>query len=82
VSSLVLLIQLYLLLVALDVGLGWVQEDPGHMPRRASHLLTEPPQALIRRLVRPEHFGGWDLSPLVVIGALGVLRVWLMRCCL
>ncbi len=81
-SALILAIQLYLLLVAVDVGLGWVQPDPGRWPRRATHLLTEPPQSLARRLVRPEWLGGFDPSPLVVIGALGFLRVCLMRCCL
>ena len=79
-STLVLLLQLYLLIVVIDVGLAWVQTDPGHWPRRATHLLTEPPQALVRRLIQPARTGGWDLSPLVVIGALGVLRVWLIRC--
>lgn len=81
-SALLLLIQLYLLIVALDVGLGWVQVDPMRWPRRGTHLLTEPPQSLIRRVIRPDRLAGWDLSPLVVIGALGVLRVWLIRCCL
>jgi len=79
-SALVLLIQLYLLLIVVDIGLGWVQPDPGRWPRRATHLLTEPPQALVRRLIHPEHTGGWDLSPLAVIGAMCVLRVWLIRC--
>ena len=79
-STLVLTLQLYLVLILVDVGLGWVQTDPGRWPRRATHLLTEPPQALVRRGLQPSRTGGWDLSPLVVIGALGVLRVWLIRC--
>lgn len=79
-SSLVLLLQLYLVVVLVDVGLGWVQPDPLRWPRRATHLLTEPPQALARRLLQPSRTGSWDLSPLVVIGALGILRVWLIRC--
>lgn len=72
-----LTIELYLLVVALDVLLAWVQTDPGRWPRRLTHALTEPPQALIRRLLRPLPTGGWDLSPLVVVGLLGAARVWL-----
>ena len=79
-STLVLSLQLYLVVILMDVGLGWVQPDPKRWPRRGTHLLTEPPQVLVRRLLRPSLTGGWDLSPLVVIGALGVLRVWLIRC--
>ena len=79
-NAVLLTIQLYLLLLAVDVGLGWVQPDPTRWPRRGTHLLTEPPQALVRRLIRPSWTGGWDLSPLWLIGALGVLRVWLIRC--
>ena len=81
-SALILIIQLYLLLTVVDVFLGWVQTDTARLPRRITHLLTEPPQALARRLLSPRWTGGLDLSPLLVIGALGVLRVWLIRCCL
>ena len=76
----VLIIQLYLLVVVLDVLLAWVQPDARRWPRRGTHLLTEQPQALIRRVLSPARTGGWDLSPLVLIGALGGLRVWLIRC--
>lgn len=79
-STVVLILQLYLVVILVDVGLAWVQPEPGRWPRRATHMLTEPPQALVRRVLVPARTGGWDLSPLVVIGALGVLRVWLIRC--
>ncbi len=81
-STLIFLIQVYLLIVAIDVGLGWVQVDPARWPRRGTHLLTEPLQSLVRIVLRPDRIAGWDLSPLVVIGALGLLRVWLIQCCL
>ena len=73
-------IELYLLLVALDVLVGWVQLDPARWPRRGLHVLTEGPQALLRRAVRPAWLGGWDISPLLVIGLLGGIRVWLVAC--
>jgi uncharacterized protein YggT (Ycf19 family) len=73
------LVELALLLVTLDVLLGFVQAEPQRWPRRLTHVLTEPPQALVRRLLPRVGAGQWDLSPLVVIGVLGMLRLWLTR---
>ena len=70
-------ITIYLVVVVVDVLLAWVQTDWHRWPRRLTHLLTEAPQAAIRRLLRPLPTGGWDLSPLVIVGALGIIRVWL-----
>jgi YggT family protein len=67
-------LELYLLIVFLDVILAWVQPTTDVLPRRLTHLLTEPPQALVRRAVPT--VAGWDLSPVVVIGLLGLLRLW------
>lgn len=72
----VLAVQLYLVVVALDVLVAWVQPDPTRWPRRLLHLLTEPPQRLLRPV---SSVGGWDLSPLVLILLLGALRVALDR---
>lgn len=77
VPAVVLAVQLYLLLTAVDVVLAWLQEDPRRWPRRLTHLLTEPVQAPLRRLLPPRLTGGWDLSPVVVVAILGALRVWL-----
>ncbi len=44
----ILAIELYLLLVVVDVLLAWIQEDPTRVPRRFTHLLTEPFQRPIR----------------------------------
>ena len=74
-----LVIEVYLLIVVLDVMLAWVTPDPRRFPRRITHLLTEPVQRLVRPLVSWLPAGGWDLSPLVVVGLLGVARVlWLL----
>lgn len=70
-----LLVKLYLVIVVLDVLLAWVQDDPRRSPRRWTHALTEPPQRLLRRLLPARLTGGWDLSALMVIALLGVLRV-------
>ena len=74
-----LLIQIYLLITAVDVLLAWVQTDPGRWPRRATHTLTEPVQRPLRALLSLLPLATWDLSPVVVVLILGALRVWLLR---
>ena len=73
-----LVIELYVLITVLDVMLAWVTPHPGRWPRRVTHLLTEPVQAVIRPVTSRLPSGGWDLSPLVVVGLLGSARVWWM----
>ena len=73
-----LVIQLYLVVVVLDVVLAWFQVDPTRPPRRFTHALTEPPQAVLRPLLSRLPTGGWDISPLVVMAILGVIRVRLL----
>lgn len=75
----VLLIQIYLLITLLDVLVAWVQPDTRRWPRRLLHALTEPVQRPIRALTGRLPTAGWDLSPLVVILALGAVRVWLIQ---
>ena len=74
-----LLIQIYLLITVVDILLAWVQTEPRRWPRRGTHALTEPVQRPLRAVLSRLPLGGWDLSPLVVILLLGVLRVWLLR---
>lgn len=74
----VLTIEIYLLITVIDVMLAWVQPEPERWPRRATHVLTEPPQRWVRRLLPARLTGGWDLSPVVVIILLGALRVGLL----
>jgi len=72
----VLALQLYALITALDVVVAWIQPRPEAWPRRGLHLLTEPAQRPLRRLLPPGRLGGWDLSPLVVIAIVATVRVW------
>ncbi len=78
-QGLVLGIQLYLVVVAVDLLLGWVQPDPARWPRRLFHLLTEPPLRVLRLALDRLPSGGWDLSPLVLVLLLGAVRVALIR---
>lgn len=75
----ILAIELYLVLVAVDVFLAWIQEDPQRLPRRVTHVLTEPVQRPIRTAWARLAPGRLDISPLVVVFALGVVRVLLVR---
>lgn len=77
--ALVLLIQLLLLVTALDVLVAWVQPDPARWPRRPLHLLTEAMQRPLRALTARLPLDGWDLSPLLVVLILGGLRLWLIQ---
>lgn len=63
------------LVVAVDVVLGWVQEDPGRWPRRLTHALTEPALRPLRRLnsFLPLHDVDW--SPVLLIAGLTILKV-------
>ena len=75
----VLLIEVYLLVTAVDVLLGWVQPDSKRLPRRVTHWVTEPVQRLFRPVAARLPVAGWDLSPILVVAVLGFIRVWLVR---
>lgn len=75
----ILTIEVYLVVVAVDVLLAWVQDDPRRVPRRFTHSLTEPLQRPIRSVLARAAPGRLDLSPLVVVVVLGVVRVLLVR---
>ena len=63
------------LVVAVDVVLGWVQEDPGRWPRRLTHALTEPALRPLRRLNSFLPLRDVDWSPVLLIAGLTVLKV-------
>ena len=64
-------IELYCLLVVVDVLLGWVQEDAHRWPRRWTHRATEPILIGLRKL-NPAL--GWDFSPLMLIAILSGVK--------
>ncbi len=75
----ILAIEFYTLIVAVDVLLAWVQEDPRRWPRRLTHFLTEPLQRPLRSVLRRLRPEGLDVSPLLVVLLCGVVRVCLVR---
>ena len=66
------LIDLYSLVVLVAVVLSWVQIDPRNPLVTIIHSLTEPVLAPIRRVLPP--MGGLDLSPMVLLFALQLLK--------
>ena len=71
-SLLVLLIDVYSLVVFVSVILSWVHLDPDNPLQRIVNTLTEPVLGRIRRVL-PET-GGFDLSPLLLLFALRLVR--------
>jgi YggT family protein len=66
------LIDLYSLVVVVAVILSWVPLDRRNPLVTITHALTEPVLAPIRRVLPP--MGGLDLSPMVLLFALQLLK--------
>jgi YggT family protein len=71
-SLLARLVDLYSLLVFVTVILSWVRMDPRSPLVTILRGLTEPALAPIRRVLPP--MGGLDLSPVVLLVALQILK--------
>ncbi len=66
------LISLYSLVVLVAVALSWFPGARDNQLARYVEAVTEPVFAQIRRVVPP--LGGFDLSPMLLLFALQVLR--------
>jgi YggT family protein len=66
------LIDLYSLVVLVAVILSWIRLDPRHPLATIVYRLTEPVLAPIRQVLPP--MGGLDLSPMVLLIGLQVLK--------
>ncbi len=65
-------INLYILIVIVRVAISWIGIDSNNQFVRVIIDITEPPLAKIRSVV--PLFGGLDLSPIVLIVALSIIR--------
>lgn len=72
------LISVLIWLIIIDVILSWVA-DPRSSFAVTLRQITDPILAPIRRLVPPEKLGGLDLSPLIAILLLQILRMLIFR---
>jgi len=66
-------------LVIIAALVSWVSPDPRNPIVRFLYATTEPLFRPIRRLLPPSRTGGLDLSPLVVILLIFLVRSFLMR---
>jgi len=72
-----LLIDLYSLVLLASVVLSWVQLPEDNPFARVIHQLTEPVLSRVRNILPAA--GGFDLSPMVVMLALQLLKRLLIR---
>ncbi|HVU06028.1 MAG TPA: YggT family protein [Polyangiaceae bacterium] len=71
------LVDLYSLVVFAAVIISWIPEARDSSVGRAIDSVTEPVFGLVRRVLPPA--GGFDLSPMVVLLALQLLKGLLRR---
>ena len=74
---LIALIDLYSLILFASVILSWVRLDPDNAIVRVIHQLTEPVLSRVRQIL--PSMGGFDLSPMLVLFALQLLKKLLFR---
>lgn len=74
---LILLLSLYSLVLFARIVLSWVSLPPDNPIVRAVEQVTEPVLAPVRRLLPST--GGFDLSPLIVLFAIHLLKLLLSR---
>jgi len=72
------LLSAYLFVVLVAVVISWLNPDPAHPLVRFVYRLTDPVFREIRRVLHLEGLG-LDLSPLVVVFAVYMVRVGLRR---
>ena len=71
------LLDIYMMVVFASVVLSWIRLSPGNPVAQIVHTLTEPVLEPARRVIPP--MGGLDLSPMVVLIALQIIRSVLIR---
>jgi YggT family protein len=74
---LVQLIDLYSMVVLAAVIMSWIRLSPGNPVQQFVHVLTEPVLSAARRIIPP--MGGLDVSPMLVLIVLQVIRSVLIR---
>ena len=74
---LIMLLDLYSLVLLASVVLSWVKVSDDNAFVKIIRQLTEPVLDPVRKIVPP--VGGFDLSPVIVIVALNLLKALLYR---
>jgi YggT family protein len=72
------ILSLLQLIVVADAILSWVMPDSTKFPRNITTQITDPLYAPIRAILRPERMG-LDVSPIIVLVLIHVMRMMLAR---
>ncbi|MGH9380092.1 MAG: YggT family protein [Thermoanaerobaculia bacterium] len=67
-------ITIYTWVIIIRALISWVSPDPYNPVVQILHRLTEPVLRPLRRLVPPHKLGGLDLSPLIAVLILVLVR--------
>jgi YggT family protein len=73
-----LFFQIYIFIVIARALVSWVNPDPHNPIVRFLYNATEPVLARMRRIL-PLQFGGFDLTPIVLLVLLSVVEQLLLR---
>ena len=78
INFLVLLLYLYTWIMILRAVMSWVNPDPNNPLVKALFVVTEPLLKPLRTLVPPSRLGGIDISPILAIVLIQILRYLLL----
>jgi YggT family protein len=74
---LVRLIDIYIVVILAAVILSWIRLSPANPVQQFVDTLTEPVLGAARRVIPP--MGGFDISPILVLIALRIIRSVLVQ---
>ena len=78
VNLLVLLLYLYTWIVIIRAVMSWMNPDPKNPLVKALYVVTEPVLKPLRALIPPARLGGIDISPILAIVLIQILRYLLL----
>lgn len=78
INLLVLLLYLYTWIIILRAVMSWMNPDPNNPLVKALLVVTEPILKPLRTLVPPSRLGGLDVSPILAIVLIQILRYLLL----
>lgn len=78
INFLVLLLYLYTWLIIIRAVVSWTQPDPGNPLIQLLVRVTEPILKPLRTLVPPSKLGGIDLTPILAIIVIQIVRYLLL----
>jgi YggT family protein len=73
------LLQVLEWIIIADALLSWFVPNADQFPRNMTSQIADPLCAPFRKLVGPERTGGFDLSPLITMMVLRLMRFLLLR---